>query len=64
MRTDRVVTRNDQVANKDEQWPGIQEADCGQNHRHVWKHYLPLRSVKMWFVTYQMKKYEDIHHLQ
>ena len=46
MRTDRAVTRSDQVANKDEQWPSIHEADCEQNHRRLYKHYLPLRSVK------------------
>ena len=30
MRTDRTVTWSDQVANKDEQWPSIHEANCGQ----------------------------------
>ena len=45
MYTDRAVIRSDQVANKDEQWPSIHEADCEQNHRRLWKHYLPLRSV-------------------
>ena len=44
VRTDRTVT-SDQVANKDEQWPSRHEADCGQNDRRVWKHYLHLRSV-------------------
>ena len=33
--------------NKDEQWPSSIEAHCGQNDRHLWKHYLLLRSVKM-----------------
>ena len=45
MRIDRTVTRSDRVENKNEQWPSIHEADCQQNHRRVWKHYLPLRSV-------------------
>ena len=35
MRTDRAVTRSDGVANKDEQWPSIHEADCEQNQRRV-----------------------------
>ena len=47
MRTDHAVTRSSRVANKDEQWLSIYEADCEQNHRHVWKHYLRLRSVNM-----------------
>ena len=47
MRTDRAVTRSDREANKDEQWPRSHEADCEQNHRRMWKHYLPLRPVKM-----------------
>ena len=47
MRTDRAVARSDRVANKDEQWPSIHEADCEQNHRRVWKHYHPLWSVIM-----------------
>ena len=47
MRTDRAVTRSDRVANKDKQWPSIHEANCEQNHRSVWKHYLPLWSVNM-----------------
>ena len=45
MRSDRDVTRSDRIANKDEQWPSIHEANCEQNHRHVWKHYLPWHSV-------------------
>ena len=44
MRTDRTVTSY-RVASKDDQWPSKQEADCEQNDRHLWKHYLPLRSV-------------------
>ena len=44
MRTDHTVT-SDWVANKDEQWPSRHEANCGQNDRRLWKHYLPLRSV-------------------
>ena len=45
MRTDRTVTRSDKVANKDEQWPSIHEADFKQNRRCMWKHYLPSKSV-------------------
>ena len=45
MCTDRTVT-SDWVTNKDEPWQSRQEADNGQNDRCLWKHYLPLRSVK------------------
>ena len=45
MCTDRTVT-SDWVTNKDEPWHSGHEADCGQNDRRLWKHYLPLRSVK------------------
>ena len=46
MRTGCAVTRSDQVANKDEQWPSIHEASIvNTNHRYVWKHqYLPLKN--------------------
>ena len=45
MSTDRAVTRSDLVA-KDEQWPSIHEADCDQNHRHVWKITFPWGQLK------------------
>ena len=38
MHTDRAVPRSDRVANKDEQWLSIHEADCEQNHRRIGKH--------------------------
>ena len=55
MCTDRKVTKmsNNQVANKDEQWPSSHEADCEQNDRRLWKHYLPLRSVNIFRFTMQ-----------
>ena len=31
--------------NKVEQWTSSHDADCGQNDRRLWKHYLPLRLV-------------------
>ena len=42
----RPRRNSDRVANKDEQSPSGQQADCGQNDRHLWKHYLLLQSVK------------------
>ena len=50
---------SDRVANKDEQWPSSIKADCGQNDRHLWKQYLPLRSVTRqltsWICTARFK---------